>query len=110
MATTDQDRAARAAHGLATAAAPDVSAAIEGLLARPAPERRLPAKTLDAHARATPAALSPHTCQLRHAPTLSDVPPPHAADAPHGGPLPGAGKLCPMPRVPEPVARRTSHK
>ncbi|MFG1401496.1 tyrosine recombinase XerC [Xanthobacter sediminis] len=51
MAMTDRDRAARAAHGLMSAAAPDVAAAAEAWLARLAHERRLSQKTLEAYAR-----------------------------------------------------------
>lgn len=51
MAMSDDDRAARAAHALSTATAPDVAAAAAGWLARLAHERRLSAKTLEAYAR-----------------------------------------------------------
>lgn len=51
MAMTDRDRAARAAHGLMSVAAPDVAVAAEAWLARLAHERRLSQKTLEAYAR-----------------------------------------------------------
>lgn len=51
MAMTDRDRAARAAHGLMSVAAPDVAVAAETWLARLAHERRLSQKTLEAYAR-----------------------------------------------------------
>ncbi|UDQ89629.1 site-specific integrase, partial [Xanthobacter autotrophicus] len=73
MAMTDQDRAARAAHGLAAAAAPDVAAAVEGWLARLAHERRLSAKTLEAYARDLSVVLVRLTDHLGKRPTLSDL-------------------------------------
>ncbi|NMN57721.1 integrase/recombinase XerC [Xanthobacter sp. SG618] len=73
MAMTDQDRAARAAHGLAAAAAPDVAAAVEGWLARLAHERRLSPKTLEAYARDLSVVLLRLTDHLGKRPTLSDL-------------------------------------
>ncbi|MFS8035693.1 tyrosine recombinase XerC [Xanthobacter sp. AM11] len=51
MAMSDQQKAARAALGLAAAAAPDVALAADAWLARLAHERRLSPKTIEAYAR-----------------------------------------------------------
>ncbi|WP_454915332.1 tyrosine recombinase XerC [Xanthobacter sediminis] len=70
MAMTDRDRAARAAHALMSAAAPDVAEAAEAWLARLAHERRLSQKTLEAYARDLATVLQRLTAHLGARPTL----------------------------------------
>lgn len=70
MAMTDRDRAARAAHALMSAAAPDVAEAAAAWLARLAHERRLSQKTLEAYARDLATVLQRLTLHLGAPPTL----------------------------------------
>jgi len=70
MAMTDRDRAARAAHGLLSVAAPDVAQAITAWLARLAHERRLSQKTLEAYARDLSVVLQRLTVHLGGRPDL----------------------------------------
>ncbi|MEP9355131.1 tyrosine recombinase XerC [Xanthobacter sp. KR7-65] len=73
MAMTDADKAARAAHGLLSAAAPDVAAAAAAWLARLGHERRLSAKTREAYARDLSMVLLRLTEHLGQRPTLADL-------------------------------------
>lgn len=73
MAMTDQQKAARAALALASAAAADVAPAVEAWLARLAHERRLSAKTLEAYARDLSVVLLRLTDHLGARPGLADL-------------------------------------
>lgn len=73
MAMTDGQKAARAAHGLLAAAAPDVSEAAAGWLARLAHERRLSLKTLEAYARDLAVVLHRLAEHLGARPRLADL-------------------------------------
>ncbi|MFG1282519.1 tyrosine recombinase XerC [Xanthobacter autotrophicus] len=73
MAMSDEQKAARAAHGLLSAVTPEVGAAIEAWLARLAHERRLSAKTLEAYARDLTVVLLRLTDHLGARPGLDDL-------------------------------------
>ncbi|MGR7994347.1 tyrosine recombinase XerC [Xanthobacter sp. ZOL 2024] len=71
MAMSDQQKAARAAHGLLAAAAPDVAEAVAAWLARLGHERRLSQKTLEAYARDLSVVLLRLTAHLGGKPDLA---------------------------------------
>jgi len=73
MAMTDDQKAARATHGLLSAASPDVAQAAQAWLARLAHERRLSAKTLEAYARDLGVVLQRLTGHLGARPGLLDL-------------------------------------
>ncbi|MET3355559.1 UNVERIFIED_ORG: integrase/recombinase XerC [Xanthobacter viscosus] len=73
MAMSDEQKAARAAHGLLSAVTPDVGAAIEAWLARLAHERRLSHKTLEAYARDLSVVMLRLTDHLGARPGLDDL-------------------------------------
>ncbi|MFG1289548.1 tyrosine recombinase XerC [Xanthobacter versatilis] len=73
MAMSDEQKAARAAHGLLSAVTPELGAAIEGWLARLAHERRLSPKTLEAYARDLAVVLLRLTDHLGACPGLGDL-------------------------------------
>lgn len=73
MAMTDAEKAARAAHGLLAAAAPDVGAAAQAWLARLAHERRLSQKTLEAYASDLAVVLLRLKDHLGRVPGLADL-------------------------------------